>query len=187
NSASAPTSSPTQPAAPTSLTATTASSTQINPTWTDNSNNEDGFRIERCQGAGCANFAEIATVAANVVSYSDTGLTAATTYQYRVRAYNTGGNSAYSNTATATTSATATPPPPAPYSLTPTPTSSSQPHQQLALPSLPPRRTSDPYRALPGCRLRQLCRDRDCGRKRSQLLGYRSHGRDDLPVPRARL
>ena len=97
----------TAPAAPSTLTATAASSTQINLSWTDNSNNEDGFRIERCQDAGCTSFVEIATVAANVESYSNTGLTAATTYQYRVRAYNSGGNSAYSNTATATTNATA--------------------------------------------------------------------------------
>src|SRR5207237_9955507 len=70
------------------------------------------FRIERCQGAGCATFAEIATVGANVVSYSNTGLTAATTYQYRVRAYNTGGNSAYSTTALDTHLTMAPPPPP---------------------------------------------------------------------------
>ena len=113
----------TAPAAPSSLTAIAASSTQINLSWTDNSNNEDGFRIERCQDAGCTNFVEIATVGANVASYSNTGLTAATTYQYRVRAYNSGGNSAYSNTATATTNATA---PAAPSSLTATAASSTQ-------------------------------------------------------------
>ena len=58
------------------LSATAASSTQINLAWTDNSNNEDGFRIERCQDAGCSTFTEIATVGANVVSYQNTGLTA---------------------------------------------------------------------------------------------------------------
>ncbi|HWQ31255.1 MAG TPA: hypothetical protein VNQ79_00105, partial [Blastocatellia bacterium] len=51
---------PPAPAAPTSLTATAASSSQINLAWTDNANNEDGFKIERCQGSGCTNFAEIA-------------------------------------------------------------------------------------------------------------------------------
>src|SRR4029450_6618698 len=93
----------TLPAALSSLTATAASGTQINLAWTDNSNNEDGFRVERCQGAGCSNFTEIATVGPNVVSYQNTGLTAGTTYQYQVRAYNTAGNSAYSNTGSATT------------------------------------------------------------------------------------
>jgi Galactose oxidase-like, Early set domain/Bacterial Ig domain/Glyoxal oxidase N-terminus/Fibronectin type III domain/Kelch motif len=123
NIASATTSPPTAPMAPLNLTATAPSSSQINLSWTDNSNNEDGFRIEQCQGAGCTNFAEIATVGANVVNYSNTGLTALTTYQYRVRAYNGGGNSAYSNIAAGTTS---TPPPLAPSNLTATVLSSSQ-------------------------------------------------------------
>ena len=122
NTASA-TTTVTLPAAPTALTATAASSTQINLAWTDNSNNEDGFRIERCQNAGCSTFTEIATVAANVVSYQNTGLTAGTTYQYRVRAYNTAGNSAYSNTASATTTVTL---PAAPTALTATAASSTQ-------------------------------------------------------------
>ena len=122
NTASA-TTTVTLPAAPSSLTATAASSTQINLAWTDNSNNEDGFSIERCQDAGCSNFAEIATVGANVVSYQNTGLTAATTYQYRVRAYNTAGNSGYSNTASATTTVTL---PAAPSALTATAASSTQ-------------------------------------------------------------
>jgi hypothetical protein len=99
---------PTAPAAPTGLTATATSSTQINLLWSDTANNESGFRVERKLGAG-GTYAEIATVGANVTSYNDTGLSASTTYYYRILAYNGIGNSAYSNEANATTSAT-TPP-----------------------------------------------------------------------------
>ena len=53
----------TPPAAPTNLAATAVSSSQINLTWTDNDNNEQGFKIERCTGVGCSDFAQIATVA----------------------------------------------------------------------------------------------------------------------------
>lgn len=99
---------PTPPTAPASLGATAASSSQINLVWSDTSDNESGFRIERKLGAG-GTYTEIATVGPNVTSYSDTGLTASTTYYYQVRAYNATGNSTYSNEASATTSAT-TPP-----------------------------------------------------------------------------
>jgi len=101
---------PAPPAAPDSLTATAASSSQINLSWADNATNEDGYKIERCQNAGCANFAEIATVGANATSYSNTGLNAGTIYGYRVRAHNAGGNSDYSKTAEATTQAAPTVP-----------------------------------------------------------------------------
>jgi subtilisin family serine protease len=94
---------PTTPAAPTGLTATAASRSRINLSWVDNSSNETGFKIERCTGAGCTNFAQIATVGANVTSYANTGLSRNTTYTYRVRANNSAGDSAYSNTASATT------------------------------------------------------------------------------------
>jgi hypothetical protein len=94
---------PVAPAAPSNLIATPFNATEIDLAWTDNSNNEAGFKIERCQGAGCANFIQIATVGANVTSYSNTGLSASTTYVYRVRAYNAGGDSDYSYTASATT------------------------------------------------------------------------------------
>ncbi|HEY8187394.1 MAG TPA: fibronectin type III domain-containing protein [Pyrinomonadaceae bacterium] len=96
---------PPAPAAPSNLTATAVSSSEIDLAWTDNANNETGFKIERCQNAGCSNFAQIATVGADVTTFNDTGLTASTTYSYRVRATNLGGDSAYSNTATATTQA----------------------------------------------------------------------------------
>jgi hypothetical protein len=110
------------PAAPSNLVATAVSS-RIDLTWQDNSNNESGFKIERCQGtqAFCngapANYSQIATTAANVTSYQDTGLTASTTYTYRVRAFNGGGDSGYSNNSSATTQA-APPTPNAPSNLT---------------------------------------------------------------------
>ncbi len=93
---------PQPPTAPSALTATAISSSQIDLTWSDNSNNESGFSIERKTGAG-GNYAEVTTVGAGVESYQDTGLAASTTYYYRVLAYNTGGDSAYSNEASDTT------------------------------------------------------------------------------------
>ncbi|HVI72453.1 MAG TPA: metallophosphoesterase, partial [Pyrinomonadaceae bacterium] len=94
---------PATPAAPTNLVATTFSTTQINLSWTDNSADESSFRIERCTGAGCTNFTQVAEVGANITTFANTGLTKNTTYTYRVRAFNAGGNSAYSNVASAKT------------------------------------------------------------------------------------
>jgi serine protease len=88
---------------PSNLTALAISSTQINVTWNDNSSDETNFQIQRCQGAGCTNFSALATVGANVTSYNNTGLTAGTSYRYRVRAIKSGAQSAYSNIAGATT------------------------------------------------------------------------------------
>jgi hypothetical protein len=91
------------PAAPSSLTAGAVSTSQINLSWADNSPDEDGFNIERCQGSRCTNFLQIATVGQSVKTYSNTGLSRNTTYRYRVRAHNDGVYSAYSNVAKATT------------------------------------------------------------------------------------
>jgi PKD repeat protein len=91
------------PSAPDNLTASAISRSQINLLWTDNANNETGFKIERCAGATCTNFAQIATVGANGLNFSNTGLKRNTTYRYRVRASNASGNSAYSNIASAKT------------------------------------------------------------------------------------
>lgn len=106
---------PVPPAAPTALNATTVSSSQINLTWTDNANNENGFKIE--QSTDGTNFTQIATVGSNAISFSVTGLSASTTYSYRVASFNDAGNSAFSNTASATTSAPPTPLPAAPSGL----------------------------------------------------------------------
>ncbi len=85
------------------MTATATSSSQIILQWADNANNEDGFRIERCKGSGCTSFTEIGTVGQNVTSATNSGLSRNTTYTYRIRAYNSDGNSSYSNTASAKT------------------------------------------------------------------------------------
>jgi len=89
------------PAAPTGLGATVIGPYQVNLAWTDASTNESGFRIERATGAGA--FAPLGTVGANVTAYSDITAQPATTYNYRVFAYNASGDSPTSNIAPATT------------------------------------------------------------------------------------
>lgn len=91
-----------RPATPSNLSAAAASGSKINLRWTDNSNNESGFSIERSVNTS-SNFTQIATVGAGVTNYADSGLTVSTFYYYRVRAFNASGNSAYSNTAKAKT------------------------------------------------------------------------------------
>ena len=87
--------------APSGLTATAINSRQINLAWKDHSNDEEGFKIERKAPQSGENYVVTATVGANVTSYADTGLVGGTNYFYRVRAYQTSGNSAYSEEAAA--------------------------------------------------------------------------------------
>ncbi|MCL5011878.1 MAG: fibronectin type III domain-containing protein, partial [Patescibacteria group bacterium] len=84
------------PATPTGLSATAASQTQANLTWTDNATNETGYYVYR---GGVL----VATLGVNSTSYNDTSLSCGTSYSYYVVAYNAGGTSAASNTASATT------------------------------------------------------------------------------------
>jgi subtilisin family serine protease len=107
-----------KPKAPTNLGASAASSNQINLSWTDASDNETGFAIERCTGAGCANFAEVSRVGVNIDALTDLGLTPQTTYRYRVLSFNAAGNSKYSNIADATTPTSGPTIPTAPNNLT---------------------------------------------------------------------
>ncbi|HXU35335.1 MAG TPA: choice-of-anchor D domain-containing protein [Blastocatellia bacterium] len=89
------------PVAPSDLTATAVSSTQVNLAWKDNSGDEQGFRIERSLDG--FNFGEIGTVGPNVTAFSDTNAFADTIFFYRVFAFNDFGNSEPSNIAFAQT------------------------------------------------------------------------------------
>jgi hypothetical protein len=92
------------PTAPGSATAVAVSGSQINVVWMAAMDNVGvtGYLVERCQGAGCTAFAQIATVSGT--SFNDTRLSANTSYSYRVRATDAAGNlGPYSNVASATT------------------------------------------------------------------------------------
>ncbi|GAA4441922.1 hypothetical protein GCM10023091_27850 [Ravibacter arvi] len=89
------------PANPAGLSATAISYQQISLKWTDQSGNETGFEIERSTDG--KTFQKIVSVAANVTSYQNTGLTELTQYYYRVRAVNAIGSSGYSEIASAKT------------------------------------------------------------------------------------
>ncbi len=87
-------------AAPTGLVVTPASSQQINLTWADQAG-ADGFNVKRATTSG----GPYTTIAADVkgLSYSDAGLTGATTYYYVVSATNDSGESGDSTEVNATT------------------------------------------------------------------------------------
>jgi hypothetical protein len=82
--------------------ANAVSISQINLTWADNSTNETGFRVEQAL-VSSGPWTQIADLAANNTSLGNTGLSANTMYYYRVYAYNSCGNSAYTNVASVVT------------------------------------------------------------------------------------
>lgn len=116
------------PTAPGGLTATPASPSRIDLGWAPSTDDVGvtGYQVERCQGATCSAFTLIATVGGTV--HQDQGLSAGTTYRYRVRATDAAGNlSAYSAIVTATApTVTDTTPPSVPDGLTASGTSISR-------------------------------------------------------------
>src|SRR5207244_679297 len=104
------------PAAPTNLTATAASASLINLSWTA-STGATSYIVQRSPN-GTSSWIQVGTT--TTTSFSDTGLSAATSYYYQVLASNTAGNSAPSNVASATTM------PAAPTNLTAAAASASQ-------------------------------------------------------------
>ena len=92
------------PAAPSDLNATPRPPTSQYPTaaillaWTDNSDDEQAFVVER-RGPDDAAFRELTRLGAGTTAYIDTDLVACETYEYRVQAVNLAGASGYSNEA----------------------------------------------------------------------------------------
>jgi beta-galactosidase len=85
----------TPPNAPSNLTATTASSSQINLSWKASATAGATYTVFR-NGTAVSN-------GLSGTTYNDTGLTSTTTYSYTIEAVDSVGSSMASNTATATT------------------------------------------------------------------------------------
>jgi chitodextrinase len=111
----------TPPTAPGGLAAAALAEQQVRLTWTAATDNVAVtiYRIERCPGSGCSNFAEVGTASATATFFDDLGVVASTPYSYRVRAADAAGNlGVYSNVSSVTTPSPDTEPPSAPGQLT---------------------------------------------------------------------
>jgi photosystem II stability/assembly factor-like uncharacterized protein len=86
---------PSLPIAPSTLKAVVYDASQIDLSWMDLSSNETGFKVERKAGSG--SFEVIASLSKNEIKYSDKTVVLGTTYSYRISAFNTLGNSNYTN------------------------------------------------------------------------------------------
>lgn len=91
------------------LSASAASSSQINLSWNAPIGTQTGYQVYRSTNSNMSGQTLLATV--GLTSYNATGLSASTTYYFRVRAVNNGGNGAYSSIANATTQAAGSNPP----------------------------------------------------------------------------
>lgn len=134
------------PSAPSGLAATAQSSTEISLSWTAAADNVavTGYRVERCEGAGCASFAEIAQPTGG--TFNDTGRSPATSYSYRVRATDAATNlGPYSGSASAATPAL----PVQPASSQPTPPAALQ-SQGTPTPAAAPVTKAGPCTRLTG-------------------------------------
>jgi putative metal-binding protein/fibronectin type III domain protein len=90
------------PAAPTELIATSVGETQVDLAWTDSSDNEQGFSIQRKEGTKNGDWTTVGSTGPNATSYQDETVECDASYAYRVVAYNSAGESAPSNEASAT-------------------------------------------------------------------------------------
>jgi len=94
----------TPPAAPSGVQANVAGS-QVTVNWTDNSNDETGFKVQRSEDGNT--WTTVATVAPNSTSARDTSVGCGKTYSYQVLASSAAGDSAASNVVQAETGACA--------------------------------------------------------------------------------
>jgi hypothetical protein len=106
----------TVPVAPSGLQASQQSQSSVLLNWQDNSSHEDGFRIERSLSPA-SGFSQVGSVGKDASSYTAPGLNSATTYYFRVCAFNSAGNSSYSGTTQAKTLDAPTNPPTPPSNL----------------------------------------------------------------------
>ena len=90
------------PTPPATLMAMLISVSEVSISWTDQSNNEVGFIVERKTGLSQP-WVQIATVSANINTYPDTVALGATTHYYRVKTYNMLGASSYTDSVYVTT------------------------------------------------------------------------------------
>ncbi len=96
NTASATIPGPQGPVAPDALEAVVeADIPMIHLQWSDNSNDETGFLIQRATDG--VTFSDLATVVANVATYDDLAVSGGITYTYRVAAFNANGTSAWTD------------------------------------------------------------------------------------------
>jgi len=93
-----------EPAAPTNLSAYVIRlgrgknrQLAVDLSWTDNANNETGYVVERCTGAGCTDFSVFVSLGANTRKFRDAPVEKRVDYRYRVKATNNGADSPYSN------------------------------------------------------------------------------------------
>jgi formylglycine-generating enzyme required for sulfatase activity len=97
------------PEAPSELTATQQSTSQIDLTWSDNSDNEEAFELQRKKESGGTYATIDNNIAAGTTGYQDVGLDSETGHYYRIRAVNSVGESSWSNEASDTTDQLAAP------------------------------------------------------------------------------
>jgi fibronectin type 3 domain-containing protein len=92
------------PNAPTGLGATPATATSVTLNWTNNATNQTGFHLDRATDSAFTQNLITQTLPATPNSFTDTatGLAPGSTFYYRIRAFNTAGDSANSNMATVT-------------------------------------------------------------------------------------
>ena len=94
---------PPPPDAPTNLRVDFIAANRIQIVWTDTTNDQDGFIIESCAQRGCNNFIEVGRVFPDIRHFVHGNLFPNTQYYYRVRAFNAGGTSAYTDVVSAKT------------------------------------------------------------------------------------
>ena len=170
------------PTGPATLSALASSGNSVDLSWSAATDNVavTAYHVERCQGAGCTSFAEIATTSAT--AYQDVGLTANTSYRYRVRAADAAGNlGLYSPVADVTTPEPDTLPPSAPGTLTAVTANGEQIRPELGGGDRQQGRHGISDRAVPGQRVRDV-RPGGNGRRDHR----RRHGADarhDLRLP----